>query len=106
MILTTKLADKLLNSEFIKKSYPMIDNIKTHVVWDGDEENPLYTLFIGVNLNDPSVTSENLYEKGLDPYTLIRNYVKILLKIAGFNLRDIIQIDVLIRNSNGEIVYG
>jgi len=106
MILTTKLTDKLLNSEFIKKSYPMIDNIKTYVVWDGDEENPLYTLFIGVNLNDPSINSDNLYEKGLDPFYLIRNYVAILLKMAGFNMRDILQIDVLIRNPNGDAIYG
>ena len=84
----------------------MIDNIKTHVVWDGDEENPIYTLFIGINLNDPSINRDNLYEKGLDPYYLIRNYVKILLKMAGFSLRDIVQIDFLMRNPNGEIVYG
>jgi cell shape-determining protein MreC len=37
MILTTKILDKLLNSDYVKNVYPMIDHIDTKVVWDGDE---------------------------------------------------------------------
>jgi hypothetical protein len=105
-MLTNKIANKLFNSDYIKDIYPMIDRIETQVISDGDEELPFYTLFIMVHLNDPDINSNNMYEKGFDPHYLIQRDLKFMLKMAGISTRDIIQISVLVRNPNGEIVYG
>jgi len=105
-MLTNKIANKLFNSDYIKDIYPMIDRIETHVVSDEDEEFPIYTLFIMVHLNDSSVNGNNMYEKGFDPHYLIQRDLKFMLKMAGISTRDIMQISVLVKNPNGEIVYG
>jgi hypothetical protein len=105
-MLTNKIANKLFNSDYIKDIYPMIDRIETHVISDDDDEFPLYTLFIVVHLNDSSINNNNMYEKGFDPHYLVQTYLKFMLKMAGISTRDIIQISVLVRNPNGEIVYG
>ncbi len=42
MILTTKILNKLINSPLIKDIYPMIDNVDSEVMWDGDEDHPFY----------------------------------------------------------------
>jgi hypothetical protein len=105
-MLNNKVANKLFNSDYIKGLYPMIDRIETQVISDGDEEFPFYTLFIMVHLNDPSINSNNMYEKGFDPHYLIQRDLKFMLKMAGISTRDIIQISVLSKNPNGEVVYG
>lgn len=105
-MLNNKVANKLFNSDYIKGLYPMIDRIETQVISDGDEEFPFYTLFIMVHLNDPSINSNNMYEKGFDPHYLIQRDLKFMLKMAGISTRDIIQISVLAKNPNGEVVYG
>lgn len=105
-MLNNKVANKLFNSDYIKDLYPMIDRIETQVISDGDEEFPFYTLFIMVHLNDPTINSNNIYEKGFDPHYLIQRDLKFMLKMAGISTRDIIQISVLAKNPNGEVVYG
>lgn len=105
-MITNKIADKLFNSDYIKGLYPMIDRIETHVISDGDEEFPFYTLFIMVRLNDPSINSNNMYEKGFDPHYLIHTHLKFMMKMAGVNTREIIQISILVRNPDGDIIYG
>ena len=59
-----------------------------------------------VHLNDSTINSNNMYEKGFDPHYLIQRDLKFMLKMAGISTRDIIQISVLVKNPNGEIVYG
>ena len=53
MILTSKILDKLLNSDYIKNIYPMIDHIKTIVTWDGDEEYPFYDIDLAILVHSP-----------------------------------------------------
>ena len=105
-MLNNKVANKLFNSDYIKDLYPMIERIETHVVSDEDEEFPIYTLFIMIHLNDPSVNSNNMYEKGFDPHYLIHTHLKFMMKMAGVNTREIIQISILVRNPDGDIIYG
>ena len=84
----------------------MIDHIKTIVTWDGDEEYPFYDIDLSIHVNDPDMTTFNMYEKGFDPHYLIQRDLKFMLKMAGISTRDIIQISVLVKNPNGDIVYG
>jgi hypothetical protein len=106
MILTSKLLDKLLNSDYIKKVYPMIDNIKTRVVWDGDEEYPFYDIMIKIYVNDEDMTTFNMFEKGLDPHYLIDSYMVDLLKFVEVSRRDLNQVYIRVLGPNGESIYG
>ena len=106
MILTTKLLDKLLNSDYIKKVYPMVDNIKTKVVWDGDEKYPFYDISVKIYVNDEDMTAFNMFEKGLDPYYLIEYHMMDLLKFVDVSKRDITQVYIRVIGPNGESIYG
>ena len=44
MILNNNILHKLMNSDYIKSIYPMVDNIKTRMDWDGDDEFPFYDI--------------------------------------------------------------
>jgi hypothetical protein len=85
MILTSERAEKLFNSDYIKKIYPMIDKIDAEVVWDGDEDFPFYKIYLTVKLNDPTITSKNMYDKGFDPHYLYQEHLKYLLQFLSIN---------------------
>jgi len=107
MILTTKLLDKLLNSDYIKKVYPMVDKIKTRVVWDKDFSLPFYDIYIRIYVNDPEmVDNRTMYERGLDPHYLIDKYIVYLLQYLNISTRDISQIYILVIGADGEVIYG
>ena len=106
MILTSKLLDKLLNSDLIKQVYPMIDNIKTRVLWDGDEELPFYDIAVKIYVNDEDMTTFNMFEKGLDPHYLIDFYMVDLLKFVNVSRRDLNQVYIRVVGPNGESIYG
>lgn len=107
MILTSERAEKLFNSDYIKKIYPMIDKIDVDVDWDGDEEFPFYVLKITVKLNDPTITSKNMYEKEFDPHYLYEEHLKYLLQFLNINRNTatIQQVYIEILGPDGEIVY-
>ena len=106
MILTTKILDKLLNSDLIKSVYPMVDHIKTRVVWDGDTEFPFYDVVVRIYVNDEDMTTFNMYEKGLDPHYLIDFYMMDLIKMVNVSRRDINQLYIRVIGPNGESIYG
>ena len=106
MILTNKLLDKLLNSDLIKQAYPMVDNIKTRVLWDGDEELPFYDIAVKIYVNDEDMTTFNMFEKGLDPHYLIDFYMVDLLKFVNVSRRDLNQVYIRVVGPNGESIYG
>ena len=85
MILTSERAEKLFNSDYIKKMYPMIDKIDVNVDWDGDEDFPFYKLYLTVKLNDPTITSDNMYDKEFDPHYLYEGNLKYLLQFLNIN---------------------
>ena len=68
--------EKLVNSKLITKIYPMIDEISV-LYAEG-------TIWIRINLKDPSITKENMYEKGFDPHYLIDYHIRKLMKYLGF----------------------
>lgn len=64
---------KLLSGDIIKKNYPMIDHVDVFVVDD------LSSIYFRVSLNDGSINSENIYNKGYDPHFIgdkFRRYMK------------------------------
>ena len=63
MILNSKILNKILNSEYIKNIYPVIDRIETRVLWDGDEEIPFYDIDLKIYVNDPDMEISTMYEK-------------------------------------------
>jgi hypothetical protein len=108
MILTTKILNKLINSPLIKDIYPMIDNVESKVIWDGDEDHPFYRIKLNFILNDPTINDENLYVKGFDPHYLIDYYLMDLLKMAGINRNTgtIENIFFTVTGPDGEHIYG
>ena len=106
MILTSKVLNKLLNSEYIKNVYPMVDHIDTRVLWDGDEEHPFYDVAVKIYVNDEDMTTFNMFEKGLDPHYLVDNYMMDLLKFVNVSRRDITQAYIRVIGPSGESIYG
>ena len=68
--------EKLVNSSSIKDIYPMIDHID--IRYNGDLYNPRGWggLEIDIFVNDPTITRENMYEKGFDPHYLVDYHIK------------------------------
>jgi hypothetical protein len=86
----------------------MIDNIDADVRWDGDEVFPFYQLFITVTLNDPTITSNNMYDKGFDPHYLYEAHLKYLLNFLNIDksTATIQQVFIKVINKDGETIYG
>lgn len=92
MILTSKILDKLLNSEYFLLNLPMVDFIETEVIWDGDEEMPFYKIHIRFYLKYSDITYENMFEKDFDPHYIVDKYIIDILKmvnVSSFNLSNI-----------------
>jgi hypothetical protein len=108
MILTSKNAERLFNSDYIKRIYPMIDKIDVEVVWDGDEDFPFYKLYLTVNLNDPTITSDNIYEKEFDPHYLYEEHLKYLLQFLDItrNTATIEQVYIKTLGPDGEEIHN
>lgn len=106
MILTSKVLNKLLNSEYIKNVYPMVDHIDTRVIWDGYEEYPLYDISVKIYVNDEDMNIFTMYEEGLDPHYLIDFYMIDLLKFVNVSRTDLNQIYIKVIKPNGESIYG
>ena len=85
----------------------MIDNIDADVQWDGDEEFPFYQIWITVKLNDPTITSENMYDKAFDPHYLFDYHLKYLLKFLNIdrNTATFQQVFIKVINKDGETIY-
>ena len=107
MILNNKILNKLINSDYIKNIYPMIDRIDTRIRWDGDEEFPFYNIELNVHLNDPDITTFNMFEKGFDPHYLINEDMMFILRMAGINRNTatIEQVYINVLSPNGEDIY-
>lgn len=108
MILNNNILHKLMNSDYIKSIYPMVDNIETRMDWDGDDEFPFYDIELIVHLTDPDIRTFNMYEKGFDPHYLIDNHMMFLFKMVGINRNTAIidQVYIKVVGPDGEIVYG
>ena len=105
MKLDSKILNKLMNSDIIKSVYPMTDRIETEVKDDGDIDYPLYTIIVKIFLNDETITSDNMYQKGMDPHYLVDFYMVDLLKFVSITTRDIEQVYINVYNTKEERIY-
>lgn len=107
MILTSGILNKLINSDYIKKVYPMIDRIETKVDSDNDFSLPFYEIYLKIYVNDPDmIDNRTMYERGLDPHYLVNQHMIYLLKHLNVSTRDINQIYILVIGADGEVIYG
>lgn len=72
-----KLLTKLLNGSSIREIYPMVDKV---VAYQVDDAN---LIILRIYVNDPEMTSENMYDKELDPHYLVDYHVKNYLPYLG-----------------------
>jgi len=107
MILNDKIVNKIVNSDYIKEIYPMLDHIETKMDWDGDEEFPFYDLELNMYLNDPDINTFNMYEKGFDPHYLVDEHLMFIFKMAGLDRPSayIHQIYIKVIAKNGDLIY-
>lgn len=84
----------------------MIDKIDTYVEKDLDDDPyPLYTIYLTIIINDNEITSNTMYEKGLDPHYLVDYYLVNLLKMIGVSKRDIINVHIRVVNNQNKTIY-
>lgn len=84
----TTAFSKLINSDILKKIYPMLDHIDITRITD----NPNfigYDMSVNIFLNDLSITKNNMYEKDFDPHYLTDIYIKELSKYLGLDMNKI-----------------
>jgi len=105
MILSNKILNKIVNSDYVKNMYPMIEKIDAIVDWDGDDEFPFYVLHFNVHLNDPTINEFNMIEKGVKPTTFLVEVIS-LLKMIGINRNNstIEQVYTKVFNTEGELL--
>jgi hypothetical protein len=105
MILSNKILNKIMNSDYVKNMYPMIEKIDAIVDWDGDDEFPFYVLHFNVHLNDPNINEFNMIERGLNPAILFLDATQ-LLKMIGVNRNNstIEQVYTKVFSKDGELL--
>lgn len=57
--------EKIVNSDLIRKIYPMVTDIKVLV-----PGNDINLIVLRIHVDDPEMTEENMYKRGLDPHYL------------------------------------
>jgi hypothetical protein len=100
----TKGLEKLINSDLIKKVYPMVDHITVDIY-----KNPFNVfakndtvLNFEIYLNNPDIIEKNIYESGLDPHYLVDYHIKNLLPYIG--LDEITALNFVVYGTDGEII--
>ena len=77
---------KLINSDIIKKVYPMVDHIDI-VEFKKLPELSIYDLSVNIFVDDLDMTVENMYDSNFDPHWLTDHYLKNIAKYLGLNIR-------------------
>ena len=97
--------EKLANSGLIKSIYPMVDHIDIYVNEDkgGVTKRGYNRLDFNIYLNDPSITSGNMYEMEFDPHYLIDRHIKQYLPYINI---DKVAIDFIVWGPEGDIIYS
>ena len=97
--------EKLINNSSIKEIYPMVDHIDIYVDEDegGVTKRGYNRLDFNIFLNDPEITSGNMYDMELDPHYLIDHHLKQYLPY--FNIGKA-AIDFIVWGPEGDIIYS
>lgn len=91
-----RLLSKTLSSKRITDIYPIIDRIDAYDI-------PMVDITIlRIYVNDPEITNNNMYQRGLDPHYLIDYHLK---KIAPYlSIPKNQKYGFVILNPNGQII--
>ena len=94
--------EKLANSGIIKNIYPMVDHVE---IRNGNivTQRGNTLLNIDIFLNDESITSENMYERELDPHYLIEKHLK--QYFPYFDIDKIVT-DFIVWGPDGSIIHS
>lgn len=79
---------KLINSDMLKKIYPMLD----HIDIVGFNKNTFfsgYDLSVDIFVNDSDMTENNMYQSDFDPHWLTEHHLKKLAKYLGLVIRSV-----------------
>lgn len=97
--------EKLANSGIIKEIYPMIDHIEIDLNQEKQFRHQSWapkTLDVNIFVNDPEMTSLNMYDMELDPHYLVDKYLKEYFPY--FNIDNVI-VDFDVWGADGKILY-
>ena len=97
--------EKLANSGIIKQIYPMVDHIEIKYEDTGASGFGIDfdRIDVDIFLNDPNITSENMYDMELDPHYLVEKYLKEYFPY--FDIDKAI-IDFIVWSPDGEIIHS
>lgn len=88
---------KLLSSDVVKKTHPMIERVDTYVF----DDDPM--MYFKVILNDGSITKKNMGLKGYIPRHLVEKYFYQLMKY--FEIPEDFKYQIITVGPNGEIIH-
>ena len=76
--------EKLVNSDIIKRIYPMVEKII--VEYGGKTSTGKFnSLDFNIILNDSNINRDNMYEEGFDPHYLMDYHIKNLMPYLGLD---------------------
>jgi hypothetical protein len=78
---------KLINSDIIKKVYPMVDHIDIVEFKKLPNLSTIYDLSVNIFVDDMDMTEKNMYDSNFDPHWLTDNYLKKIAKYIGLSIR-------------------
>ena len=92
---------KLINSDIIKKVYPMVDHIDIVEFKKLPNLSTIYDLSVNIFVDDIDMTIENMYDSNFDPHWLTDHYLKNIAKYLGLSIR-IIRFNLY--DTNGRLI--
>ena len=78
---------KLINSNIIKKVYPMVDHIDIVEFKKLPNLSTIYDLSVNIFVDDIDMTEKNMYDSNFDPHWLAEHYLKNIAKYIGLSIR-------------------
>lgn len=96
---------KLINSDVIKKVYPMVDHIDiTNIRYVNSSSHPGYMISFDIVVDSPEMTHDNMFDFDFDPYYLVDHY---LVNLSSYFGIDIYMTTFSVHNLDGEaIIYN
>ena len=97
--------EKLANSGSINEIYPMVGHIEIQHEDTGASGFgiDLDRVNVDIFLNDPNITSENMYDVELDPHYLVEHHLK--QYFPYFDIKNVI-INFIVWGPYGDIIYS
>jgi hypothetical protein len=96
--------EKLLNSDTITKTYPMVDHIDIRMDEDFITPRGNRRLDVDIFLNDPTITEKNMYDYDFDPHYLVEYHIKNYARYLGIENKYVI--NFIVWGPDGDIIHS